>query len=145
MAWPDPARPGEPPDLARPWHWVARAEDGGRHPLPVGWNPNLRQWTLWDGATLAPAEAAQRLAYLGPCLTPAEAEAARAAAIAAATPPEPEGPIEPRGLAALAASALPEPPPAMVYKKDAVRIHLLIFAGTLFGTLFLADQFNLFR
>jgi hypothetical protein len=33
----------------------------------------------------------------------------------------------------------------MVFRKDAVRNHLLIFAGTLFGTLFLLDQFNMMR
>ncbi|WP_270936566.1 hypothetical protein, partial [Falsiroseomonas oryzae] len=66
-------------------------------------------------------------------------------AVAQATPAAPPPEEEPRGLAALAASALPEPPPAMVYKKDAIRNHLLIFAGTLFGTLFIIDKFNIMR
>ncbi|WP_270937964.1 hypothetical protein, partial [Falsiroseomonas oryzae] len=110
MAWPDPARPGEPKDSARPWHWVTRAEDGGLHPLPIGWNPHLRHWVIWDGSTLNPPEAAQRYAYLGPCLTPAETQAAVAEAVAQATPAAPPPEEEPRGLAALAASALPEPP-----------------------------------
>ena len=66
-------------------------------------------------------------------------------ALAAASPAEP--PLEradepPRGLAALAASALPPPPPKMVYKNKAVMMHVLIFLGTLFGTLFLLDQFG---
>ncbi len=145
MSWPIAARPGEPADPNRPWHWVSRAEDSGLHPLPVGWNPHLRHWVLWDGATIGTEEAAKRFAYLGPCLTPAENQAAVAQAVAAATPAEPPPEREPRGLAALAASALPEPPPATVYRKDAIRNHLLIFAGTLFGTLFLIDKFNLMR
>ncbi len=139
MSWPDPQRPGEPADPGRPWHWVHRAEDRHGHPLPIGWNMHLRHWVLWDGATIGPEEAARRFAYAGPCLTPAETHAAVSDAVAAADPPEP------RGLAALAASALPEPPPAMVYRKEAIRNHLLIFAGTLFGTAFLIDKFNLMR
>jgi hypothetical protein len=144
MPWPD-ARPGEPADTNRPWHWVSRAEDGGSHPLPLGWNPHLRHWVLWDGSTIAPEEAARRFAYLGPCMTPAETDARVADAVAAATPAAPPPPEEPRGLAALAASALPDPPPAMVYKNKAVATHVMIFLGTLFGTLFLAEKFNLFR
>lgn len=135
MAWPDPQRPGEPADPSRPWHWVARVEDRGRAPLPIGWNGALRQWMVWDGSAVTAEEAARRFAYLGPCLTPAETEQV----LAAALPAEPRAPEEPRGLAALAASATPPPPPAMVYRRDAVRNHLLIFAGTLFGTLFLAE------
>ena len=50
-----------------------------------------------------------------------------------------------RGLAALGASSVPDPPAELVRKKDAIRNHLLIFAGTLFGTLFLIDKFNLMR
>jgi len=144
MAWPDPQRPGEPGDPQRPWHWVGRAEDAAAHPLPLGWNPHLRHWIAWDGATLSPEEAGRRFTYLGPCRTPAETEALVADAVAAAAPAA-LPPEEPRGLAALAASAMPDPPPAMVYRKDAIRIHLLIFAGTLFGTLFLVDKFNLLR
>jgi hypothetical protein len=135
MAWPDPARPGEPADAARPWHWVARSDDTGRAPLPIGWNGALRQWMVWDGSAVTAPEAARRFIYLGPCLTPAEAAEAQARALAQ-PPPAPE---EPRGLAALAASATPPPPPSMVFRKDAVRNHLLIFGGTLFGTLFLAE------
>jgi hypothetical protein len=142
MSWPEPQRPGEPAESSRAWHWVSRAEDHGQHAQPVSWNPALRRWTLWDGAALTPPEAAERLRYHGPALTPGEMETRVAEAIAAAVPPEPE---EPRGLAALAASALPPPPPAMVYRKHAIRNHLLIFAGTLFGTLFLIEQFNLMR
>lgn len=136
MAWPDPQRPGEPGD-ARPWHWVARVEDGGRTPLPIGWNGALRQWMVWDGSAVPAEEAARRFAYLGPCLTPTETAAALEEAKAGAE--------EPRGLAALAASATPPPPPGVVFRKDAIRNHLLIFAGTLFGTLFLIDKFNLMR
>jgi hypothetical protein len=146
MSWPDAQNPGAPADPARPWHWVSRAEERGALPLPVQWNPHLRQWSLWDGSTLGAEEAARRFAYLGPCLTPAETEARIAESIAAATPPAPPpepGPL--RGLAALAASSEPDPPPAMVYRKHAVRNHLLIFAGTLFGTLFLVDSLNLMR
>jgi len=143
MPWPDLARPGEPPDQARPWHWVTRADDGGMHPLPVGWNPHLRHWVIWDGTTLTPEEAGRRFSYLGPCVTPAETQAAVAEAVAAATPAEPlpEKPPQPlRGLAALAASAPPDPPPAMLFRKDAIRVHLLIFAGTLIGTMWIADM-----
>ncbi|MGG5808841.1 hypothetical protein [Falsiroseomonas sp. CW058] len=146
MAWPDPRRPGEPADPNRPWHWVTRSEDGGLHPLPLGWNPHLRHWVAWDGATLSVEEAARRFGYLGPCLTPAETQAqiAEAAAVPAADSPE-RAAEPPRGLAALAASAVPDPPPAMVYRKDAIRIHLLVFAGTLIGTVFLIDKFNVMR
>jgi hypothetical protein len=141
MAWPNPAHPGEPIDPNRPWHWVARVEDGGMAPLPIGWNAALRHWVVWDGSTVAPEEAARRYRYLGPCLTPAEAEAALAAAKASALPAgPPPPPEEPRGLAALAAAAVPPPPPAMIYRKDAVRMHVLIFAGTLAATLFLAEK-----
>ncbi|WP_237212809.1 hypothetical protein [Falsiroseomonas oryziterrae] len=116
--------------------------------MPIGWNPHLRHWVLWDGSTIGSEEAARRFAYLGPCLTPAETEAVVADAVAATTPaaPPPERSPEPlRGLAALAAAAAPDPPAAMVFRKDAIRIHLLVFAGTLFGTLFLIDKFNLMR
>lgn len=140
MAWPIPQRPGEPEDANRPWHWVARAEDAGQAPLPIGWNGALRHWMVWDGSSVTAEEAARRFTYLGPCLTPAEADAALARARAAAVPPPPAEPQEPRGLAALAASAEPPPPPAMIYRKDAVRMHLLIFAGTLVATLFLAEK-----
>jgi len=145
MSWPHAERPGEPADASRPWHWVARSDDGGLHPLPIGWNPHLRHWVTWDGATLAPAEAAARFGYLGPCLTPVEAEARVAQAVATAAPPRETPPSELRGLAGLGASSIPDPPPTMVFKKDAIRNHLLIFAGTLFGTLFLIDKFNLMR
>lgn len=131
MTWPNPARPGEPADANRPWHWVARSDDAGRAPLPIGWNGAMRAWMVWDGGSVSAAEAAQRFTYLGPCLTPEETAAAMAAKAQAA---------EPRGLAALAASAEPPPPPAMIYRKDAVRVHLLIFAGTLIATLFLAEK-----
>jgi hypothetical protein len=145
MSWPQAERPGEPADTNRPWHWVSRAEDAGQHPLPLGWNQNLRNWVTWDGTNLGPAEAAKRFTYLGPCLTPPETSTLVADAVAQVVPPPVAAPEEPRGLAALAASALPDPPPAMVYRKDAIRNHLLIFAGTLFGTLFLIDKFNLMR
>jgi hypothetical protein len=97
----------------------------------------------WDGATLAPAEAAARFPYLVPILTPAESESR--VAQAAAAPPRVVPPGELRGLAGLGATSIPDPPPTMVFKKDAIRNHLLIFAGTLFGTLFLIDKFNLMR
>jgi hypothetical protein len=137
MAWPNTAHPGEPAD-SRPWHWVARVEDAGRTALPIGWNGALRQWMVWDGSTVGPEEAARRFTYLGPCLTPAETEAALEAAKAAAQGGAPAR--EPRGLDALVASATPPPPPAMVYRKDAIRNHLLIFAGTLAGAIFLAEK-----
>jgi hypothetical protein len=142
MSWPEPQRPGEPAESSRAWHWVSRLEDYGRHAQPVSWNAALRRWTLWDGGSLTPAEAVDRLRYHGPAMTPDETEAKVAEAVAAAVPPEPD---VPRGLAALAASAEPPPPPAMVYRKHAIRNHILIFAGTLFGTLFLIEKFNLMR
>jgi len=141
MSWPDPQRPGEPAG-SDPWHWVSRIEDAGANPQPVSWNSALRRWTGWDGAALSPEEAGRRFTYLGPALSPGEVSARIASAVTAATPPE-AGP--PRGLAALAASAPPEPPPAMVYRSAAIRNHLLIFAGTLFGTLFLIEKFGLMR
>ena len=136
-AWPHPSRPGEPLDASRAWHWVSRTDDGGMAPLPLGWNTAARHWVVWDGSAVPPEEAARRFRYLGPCLTPAETEAQRAATFATMAPPEPR---EPRGLAALAAAAVPAPPPAMMFRRDAIRNHLLIFAGTLFGTLFLAEK-----
>jgi hypothetical protein len=33
----------------------------------------------------------------------------------------------------------------MVYRAAAVRNHLLIFAGTLFGTLFIIEKFNIMK
>lgn len=142
MSWPHAERPGEPADPSRPWHWVARSDDGGRHPLPVGWNPHLRHWITWDGANLSPQDAAARFSYLGPCMTPEETGAMVRDAVAKVAP----APVqELRGLAALGASSVPDPPPTMVFKKDAIRNHLLIFAGTLFGTLFLIDKFNIMR
>jgi len=134
MSWPDPARPGEPAEMQRPWHWAARQDDGAA--LPIAWNPHLRQWTEWGGATLSIAEAARRFRYLGPALTPEETAARVTEAADGGAP---------RGLAGLAASAVPEPPPAMVYRAAAIRNHLLIFAGTLFGTLFIVEKFNLMR
>jgi hypothetical protein len=82
---------------------------------------------LWDGATIGPEEAGRRFAYLHPCLTPAETEARIAESEAAAAPRE------------------PEEPPAMVYRRDAVRNRLLIFAGTLFGTIFVIEKFGLMQ
>jgi hypothetical protein len=131
MSWPDPARPGEPADSQRPWHWVARHDDGAA--LPIAWNPHLRQWTEWSGGAMTAAEAAGRFRYLGPALTPEETDSRIADGGA------------PRGLAGLAASAVPEPPAAMVYRAAAIRNHVLIFAGTLFGTLFIVEKFNLMR
>ncbi len=143
MPWPDAARPGRPADPDRPWHWLAEAEGGP--PRPAGWNAHLGNWVLWDRSTVEPDEAARRFAYVGPALTPAEAETALAKARASAVPPPPAEPEVPRGLAALAASSVPDPPPAMVYRKDAVRNHILIFVGTLVATIFLIETFGLMR
>lgn len=142
MSWPDPRRPGHPADTTRAWHWVARTEDAARNAMPLGWNAQLGQWMGWDGRMMPPEEVAGRFAYLAPAAMPAEVEAAIARAVAAAVP---AGPEEPRGLAGLVASAVPEPPPAMVYRRDAIRNHLLIFAGTLVATLFLVETFGLMR
>ena len=119
-AWPNAARPGEPTDAARPWHWLARLDDGGLAPLPMGWNAAARQWLSWDGSALAPEEAARRFRYLGPALTPAEVatEAVQAA------------PIE----------TIPAAPVDMVPRRDAVRNHVLIFVGSVVATLFLAEK-----
>ncbi len=119
-AWPNTTRPGEPADTARPWHWLARLDDGGQAPLPLGWNPAARQWLSWDGTALAPEEAARRFRYLGPALTPAEvaAEAVR---------------IE-------TDEAPPSAPADMVPRRDAIRNHVLIFLGSVVTTLFLAEK-----
>ena len=119
-AWPDAARPGEPADTARPWHWLARLDDGGQAPVPLGWNPAVRQWLSWDGSALAPAEAARRFRYLGPALTPAEvaAEAAQTEAM----------------------PSMPPMPVDMVRKRDAIRNHVLIFIGSVVATLFVAEK-----
>ena len=119
-AWPNTTRPGEPADTARPWHWLARLDDGGQAPLPLGWNPAARQWLSWDGTALAPEEAARRFRYLGPALTPAEvaAEAVRIETV----------------------EAPPSAPADMVPRRDAIRNHLLIFVGSVVATLFLAEK-----
>jgi hypothetical protein len=119
-AWPNPTRPGEPADAARPWHWLARLDDDGQAPVPLGWNAAARQWLSWDGSALAPAEAARRFRYLGPALTPAEVAAEAASA-------------EP-------AETLPITPLDMVPRRDAIRNHLLIFVGSVVATLFLAEK-----
>ncbi|MCA3322850.1 MAG: hypothetical protein INF79_15420 [Roseomonas sp.] len=116
-AWPNAARPGEPDDTARPWHWLARLDDGGQAPVPLGWNPAARQWLSWDGTALAPEEAARRYRYLGPALTPAEV-----AASAELVAPAPGHHVD------------------MVPRRDAMRNHLLIFAGSVVATLFLAEK-----
>ena len=115
--WPNAARPGEPADTARPWHWLARLDDGGQAPLPLGWNAAARQWLSWDGSALAPEEAARRFRYLGPALTPAEVEAKAEPAVV-----EQPQPVD------------------MVPRRDAIRNHLLIFAGSVVATLFLAEK-----
>ncbi len=119
-AWPNTTRPGEPADTARPWHWLARLDDGGQAPLPLGWNPAARQWLSWDGTALAPEEAARRFRYLGPALTPAEvaAEAVRIETV----------------------EAPPSAPADMVPRRDAIRNHVLIFLGSVVTTLFLAEK-----
>ncbi|MFN7306716.1 MAG: hypothetical protein ACK5V0_05970 [Alphaproteobacteria bacterium] len=115
--WPNAARPGEPADTARPWHWLARLDDGGQAPLPLGWNAAARQWLSWDGSALAPEEAARRFRYLGPALTPAEVEAKAEPAVV-----EQPQPVD------------------MVPRRDAIRNHLLIFVGSVVATLFLAEK-----
>ena len=119
-AWPNTTRPGEPADTARPWHWLARLDDGGQAPLPLGWNPAARQWLSWDGTALAPEEAARRFRYLRPALTPAEVAAEAV-------------PIE-------AVEAPPSAPADMVPRRDAIRNHVLIFLGSVVMTLFLAEK-----
>jgi hypothetical protein len=115
-AWPDAARPGEPADSARPWHWLARLDDGGQAPVPLGWNAAARQWLSWDGSAMAPAEAARRFRYLGPALTPDE--------VAAAETGEAQPPV----------------PVDMVPRRDAIRNHVLIFIGSVVTTVFLAEK-----
>jgi hypothetical protein len=119
-AWPDATRPGEPADTARAWHWLARLDDGGQAPLPMGWNAAARQWFAWDGSALAPAEATRRFRYLGPALTPAEIAAEAA-------------PAEP-------AETMPTIPAEMIPRRDAIRNHLLIFVGSVVATLFMAEK-----
>jgi hypothetical protein len=99
---------------------LARLDDGGQAPVPLGWNSAARQWLSWDGTALAPEEAARRFRYLGPALTPAEvATETRPVEIQEATP------------------ALPHD---MVFRRDAVRNHLLIFVGSVVATLFLVEK-----
>ena len=119
-AWPNTARPGEPADTARPWHWVARLDDGGQAPVPLGWNAAARQWLSWDGSALAPEEAARRFRYLGPAVPPAEGVEEAAAA-------ETFSPVSAH-------------PADMVPRRDAIRNHLLIFVGSVVATLFLAEK-----
>jgi hypothetical protein len=78
--WPDPARPGVPLNPERDgWHWVQRIDKGF---VP---NPRIILWTddwssgqfFWDAVGYQADE--QKLGrdfrYLGPALTPAEADA----------------------------------------------------------------------
>ena len=95
-------------------------DDGGQAPVPLGWNPAARQWLSWDGTALAPDEAARRFRYLGPALPPAEGVVEAAAA-------EKFTPVSAH-------------PADMVPRRDAIRNHLLIFAGSVVATLFLAEK-----
>lgn len=115
--WPNAARPGEPADTARPWHWLARLDDGGQAPLPLGWNAAAR--LLLGQARYHPMKAivARRFRYLGPALTPAEVEAKAEPAVV-----EQPQPVD------------------MVPRRDAIRNHLLIFVGSVVATLFLAEK-----
>jgi hypothetical protein len=133
--WPNPERPGEPADPARPWHWVTRAGDAGGTPLPIGWNGALRQWLVWDGAPISPEEAAQRFAYVGPCQTPAETKALVAEAAEGAASKELRGYA---GMAAAAANR-PELPPAMMLRKHAIMANIGVFIGTAVTILYLAE------
>ncbi|MFM7778863.1 MAG: hypothetical protein ACKPB8_08915 [Alphaproteobacteria bacterium] len=119
-AWPDATRPGEPADTTRAWHWLARFDDDGQAPLPMGWNAAARQWLAWDGSALAPAEAARRFRYLGLALTPAEIVAESAPAELAET--------------------MPAIPADMIPRRDAIRNHLLICVGSVVATLFVAEK-----
>ena len=69
--WPNPDKPGYPANPERDgWHWI---------------NGMPRRWDVWDdgptwtlnGLFYCPGECAHRT-YLGPCLTPAEADAPKA-------------------------------------------------------------------
>lgn len=67
-SWPDPARPGVPPNPERTAaHWF---DEGGVHLIPCLWLCGSAEWD-----PRPPAHAR----YVGPCLTPAEHAAALAA------------------------------------------------------------------
>lgn len=77
--WPDPARPGYPANPERSgWHWLKHPED--LRPFPSAWNAELAGWP--SGALHSPQGLVDLgFAYLGPCLTPAEAAEALAQAL----------------------------------------------------------------
>jgi hypothetical protein len=99
---------------------LARLDDGGQAPIPLGWNSAARQWLSWDGSALAPEEAARRFRYLGPALPPAEGVVEVASA-------ERFAPVSAH-------------PADMILRRDAIRNHLLIFVGSVVATLFLAEK-----
>ncbi len=76
--WPDPARPGYPANPERSgWHWLKHPED--LRLFLFVWNAELAGWS--SGALhYSQGLVDLGFAYLGPCLTPAEAAEALAQA-----------------------------------------------------------------
>lgn len=79
-----PGEPGVPLHPERDgWHWLQF--EGAPKPFPWCWLPAtetdpVAAWGSGDGRELTTAGAAKRWRYLGPCLTPADLAAERAAA-----------------------------------------------------------------
>jgi len=73
MTWPTD-RPGYPRDAERDgWHWLKHPED--LRPFPSVWNAELQGWP--SGALHSPQGIVDLgFAYLGPCPTPADLDAA---------------------------------------------------------------------
>lgn len=81
--WPDDTRPGVPINPERDgWHWIRRK--GSQWHEAWRWDPDADgcgteysgAWAEADGDGV-PIEMARWYEYVGPCLTPAEVEAAR--------------------------------------------------------------------
>lgn len=80
QGWPDPARPGVPLNPDRDgWHWLMIGP-GVSNPFPVLWYASGDIWEVGEDGYVDAADISTRWRYLGPCLTPAEVAAEKAAA-----------------------------------------------------------------
>jgi len=77
--WPDPDKPGVPLNSDRHgWHWLLQPVT--ERPWIIAWNPDWNYWGAFPG--ISPNDMGhpklRGYKYLGPVLTPAEADALRA-------------------------------------------------------------------
>lgn len=77
---PWPGEPGVPLHPERDgWHWMLVTHGIG-HAFPMLWDAGGRMWDAGDAGWTLAEDIATRWRYLGPCLTPADLAAERAAA-----------------------------------------------------------------